>query len=223
MGTVSLSIQNRLFWLGRYSERAYMTIEFTLDQLDLLIDGEAHDHREFCAMMGIPCPYESAEEFLQHYAFDQALPWSIAACVENMLGNGMVLRETISTPTLAYLQMAKNAMDLAAESKGPSVELQWIQDDIMAFRGSLDLSVETEAIENIVKAGGFVERLSLMLRVGWNIQRLDAELKKLLNALYKTELPTVPESLQVISNHVLGEKAADKAELLQAVENLFIV
>ena len=223
MGSVSLSTQNRLFWLGRYSERVYMTLEFTMEQYDLLIDGDAHNHKEFCSNMGIPCPYESSEEFITHYMFDKNYEWSIASCVENMLGNGMVLRETISTPTLAYLQMAKNAMDLAAASEGPGVQFQWIQDDIMAFRGSLGISVETESVENLVKAGGFVERLSLMLRLDWQIHRLKAELKKLLDSLYKTDLPTVPESLDTITAYVMDQQEVDHGTLLRCVENLFIV
>ena len=40
MDTVTLSKQNRLFWLGRYAERVYTTTQYMMKQYDRLIDGE---------------------------------------------------------------------------------------------------------------------------------------------------------------------------------------
>ena len=137
MDTVTLSKQNRLFWLGRYAERVYTTIQVMMREYDRLIDGGEVDYTGFCAKMGIPCIYESGEDFCRRYLFDALSPYSTASSVEAMLGNGMVLRETISTPTLAYLQMAYSAMELAEKSDSPRLELQWVQDDIMAFRAAL--------------------------------------------------------------------------------------
>ena len=144
MDTVTLSKQNRLFWLGRYAERVYTTTQYMMKQYDRLIDGGTVDYGTFCQKMGIPCAYDSGDDFCRRYLFDSTSPYSVQSGVEAMLGNGMVLRETITSPTLAYLQMAHTAMDLAAHSEAPSVELQWVLDDIMAFRGSFDDSVEVE-------------------------------------------------------------------------------
>ncbi len=223
MGSVTLSMQNRLFWLGRYSERVYTTIQFMLEQYDKLIDGDESDYVDFCQRMGIPCNYESGEDFCRRYLFDAESPYSIYSSVENMLGNGMVLRETITTPTLAYLQMAHNAMELAVKSDGPGIQLQWVLDDIMAFRGSLDDSVEAENARNITKSGGFVERLSLMLRLDWRLERLQSELRKLLNRLYKTDLPVDQAALEVITGFAMDGETADRRLLLYSVEGLFLV
>ena len=140
-----------------------------------------------------------------------------------MLGNGMVLRETITSPTLAYLQMAQGAMELAAGSESPGVELQWVLDDIMAFRGSFDDSVEEEFARNITKTGGMVERISMMLRLGLQPQRLERELRKLLNRLYKTDLTPEPQALEVITRRALEGEPVDEATLLSSVEGLFVI
>ena len=63
MDTVTLSKQNRLFWLGRYAERAHTTIQYMMKQFDLSIDGQPYDYHRFCRQMGIPCVYESEEDF----------------------------------------------------------------------------------------------------------------------------------------------------------------
>lgn len=223
MGTVTLSKQNRLFWLGRYAERVYTTIQIMLRQYDSLIDGEGMDYAAFCRDMGVPCRYESGEDFCRRYLFDGKDPNSVRSSMDALLGNGMVLRETISTPTLAYLQMAQSAMELAARSDGPGVELQWVLDDIMAFRGSFDDSVEQETTRNITKSGTCVERISLILRLNWQPERLERELRIMLNRLYKTDLSVDREALDVVSRCALDGDAVDRLTLLRSVEGLFLV
>ena len=223
MGTVTLSKQNRLFWLGRYAERAYTTIQVMLRQYDRLIDQEGMDYAAFCRRMGIPCPYDSGEDFCRRYLFDGDDPNSVRSSIDALLGNGMVLRETISTPTLAYLQMAQSAMELAERSESPGVELQWVLDDIMAFRGSFDDSVEEESIRNITKSGICVERISLILRLNWQPERLERELRKMLNRLYKTDLAVSGEALEAVNRRAIGGADVDSVTLLRSVEGLFLV
>ena len=223
MDTVTLSKQNRLFWLGRYTSRAYGSIRYMMQQLDARIDGKAVPYEDFCRGMGIPCPYENEEAVCRRCRFNAAATASLRSCVDAMLGNGMTLRETITSPTLAYLQMAQSAMDLAARSEAPAVELQWVLDDIMAFRGSFDDTVEAENVRNITKTGGLVERLSLMLRLGLQPQFVDRELRKLLNRLYKTGLAPQPDALALIERQALEERSAEPQALLAAVEGLFVL
>ena len=223
MDSITLSKQNRLFWLGRYSERVYTTLQFLLGQYDRYIDGAPIDYAAFCGRMGIPCPYESTEDFVRTYLFSPDDPNSIRSSVDQMLGNGMVLRETITSPTLSYLQLADSAMDLASRSEAPGVELQWVLDDIMAFRGSFDEAVDLDGVRNITKTGGTVERLSLMLRLDWQADRLRQEMRKLLNRLYKTDLNAEPKALQTITAYALEEADVPAPQLLHSVEGLFVV
>lgn len=223
MDTVTMSKQNRLFWLGRYAERVYATVQVLMEEYDRLIDGEGLDYQAFCKDMGIPCDYTSGEDFCRRYLFDGSSPHSVRSAVECMLGDGMVLRETITSQTLAYLQMAYGALELAEHSEAPCVSLQWVLDDIMAFRGSFDDAVEEERIRNITKIGGQVERISLMLRMGWHSERLERELQKLLNRLYKTGLQPNPQALETITGYVMGAESVSRYDLLTSVEGLFAV
>ncbi|MGN8890110.1 alpha-E domain-containing protein [Dysosmobacter sp. HCP28S3_G4] len=223
MGTVTLSKQNRLFWLGRYTERVYSTIQFMSKLYDQVIDGGEADYAGVCRRLGVPCPYTSAEDFCRRYLFDPQDPSSVISSVENMLGNGMVLRETISTPTLAYVQIAHSAMELAAKSDSPQVELQWVMDDIMAFQGSFDDSVEAESARNITKSGGSVERISMMLRLGTEDAPLRRELRKLLNRLYKTDLPVDQTALETVTQMAVYGADVPLPQLLASVEGLFCV
>ncbi len=223
MGSVTLSMQNRLFWLGRYSERVYMTVQYMMEQYDLVVDGKEIDFADYCTRMGIPNDYTDSEDFCRRYLFDKSSPYSVISAAEQMIGNGMVLRETISTDTLAYLQMACNALDLAAQSDGPEIQLQWVLDDIMAFRGSMDDSVEAEGARNIAKSGGLVERISIMLRLDRRLERLDMELQKLVNRLYKTDLTVNQTALEVVTQKALHGKDIPRDVLINNIEWLFLV
>lgn len=222
MDPVTLSKQNRLYWLGRYAERVYTTLQILMKLYDKHIDGETVDYAAFCRRMGVDCPYSGEEAFFRGYLFDKDSACSVRSSVEAMLGNGMVLRETITSPTLAYLQMAHMALGMAESSEAPLVELQWVMDDIMAFRGSFDDSVEAETTRNITKVGSLVERISLMLRLDWQLPRLERELLKLLARLRRTDLAPEAEALEVIERAAVGE-AVERGLLLASVEGLLRV
>ena len=223
MDTVTLSKQNRLFWLGRYSERVYATTRNMMRRLDQLIDGGPLDYQDYCRRLGISCIYTDAEDFCRRYLFDLTDPNSVMSCADAMLGNGMELRETLTTQTLAYLEMARSAMELAGRSEAPAVELQWVLDDLMAFRGSFDDTVEAESARNIAKTGGMVERLSLMLRLGAPADRTQRELRKLQNRLYKTDLTPDAGALATVEGRAVEDKPVPDGELLAAVEGLFLL
>ena len=64
MGIVSLINTDKLYWLGRYSERVYTTIRFFGESFDQVIDGNTAYIDQFCASLDIPNIYPSGEEFV---------------------------------------------------------------------------------------------------------------------------------------------------------------
>jgi uncharacterized alpha-E superfamily protein len=222
MGAV-LSKANRLYWLGRYNERVYTSLQYMTRIFDQAIDGPPINYPDICRRLSVPCIYNSADDFLRRFTFDYTIPDSIAQSADRMLGNGMVLRETISSNTLSYLQMAVNALNLAAQSASPLVGMQWVLDDIMAFRGSLDDYMEDKIIANILKCGVSVERVSMYLRLNINQYDSEKEIKKLLNSLYKAKLPVDPASQALIYEKVVNGVSPSHELLLHSVENLFVI
>jgi uncharacterized alpha-E superfamily protein len=222
MDTV-LSKQNRLFWLGRYNERVYTSLRYVVRLYDSTIDGAPVNYLELCQRLDIPCAYSGVDDFFRGYMFDPQNPDSIATSANNMLGNGMVLRETISTATLSYLQMAVNALNLARDSASPAVELQWVLDDIMAFRGSYEDYIADEAIASAIKCGILVERVSMFERLGIHREDVGSEVKKLLNNLRKSRLPVDAASQEAIVDMALGNAELPQGALLRSVESLVTV
>ncbi|MDR1816290.1 MAG: alpha-E domain-containing protein [Clostridiales Family XIII bacterium] len=221
MGHV-LSKTNRLYWLGRYNERVYTSLSYMMDFYDALLDG-APDHAAVCDALDIPNIYEDAGAFFTGFVFDAENPDSIASAAEHMLGNGMVLRETISTATLSYLQMAVNAIGLAAKSDAPAVAMQWALDDIMAFRGSCDDHIADEQIRNILKAAVSVERISMYGRLRIRQSEVQREMRMLIYRMNRTRLPIEPQSQSFLTESLMDGGLPERRRLIEAVESLFVI
>ena len=81
MGTLTLKQINRLFWLGRYSERLDTTLRYMMKYYDIMIDGTPAPYEDICRMLTIPDIYTSVDDFWERYLFDQDNPDSMArAC-----------------------------------------------------------------------------------------------------------------------------------------------
>lgn len=223
MGTVTLNKASRLYWLGRYTERVYTGLRCVKDIFDTNVDGREADFASYCRRMGIPAVYENTADFCKRYFFDTADPNSLASSLVYAYDNAIVLRETLTTETLSYILMALSAMDKAIESSTPDIPLQWVQDDIMAFRGSCDENIEDSAARQIIKLGASVERVDLYLRLGMERALVRQEFERLFNRLYKTQLAPDKENLGLLVDALLDSSKPDRTdyELLCALEGLF--
>ena len=223
MGDMSINKASRLFWLGRYYERVATTLAYFWSWYDRLIDGEPPDYAAFCSALEIRCEYKTAEEFMQGYVFDGENPESLRSAADAMLGNGMMLRETIGSRTLAYLELAVNALASGSKSINPTLPLQLVIDYIMAFRGCYDDCIEDENVRNIIKCGAGVERLSLYLRLGWRLESVGAEIGKLMKRMERTSLRAEPGAERILTAHLTGVAPDERASVLKAAENLFVL
>lgn len=230
MDYVSITKSNRLFWLGRYYERVSFTLQFIMERYDEVIDTDDFDYEQYCKDLGIPNIYNSIDDFFQRYTLDINDYSSVRNAAEQMLGNGMVLRETIGSPTLAYLQMAVYSLDeVMAKTLPLGLGLQRVLDNIMAFRGCYDDYLADDKIRNILKSGASVERLSFTLRTRYKEDILPVELKKLIIRASRAELQTDPLRFQALIRQLQvfegkeDVEALSKVEFLGAVENLFRV
>ncbi len=224
MGTITLSKANRLFWLGRYLERVYTGIKATQPLFEAETDGIEGDYDLYCRQLGLPNNYENTADFIHRYYFDTSNPNSIAASLGYAYDNAIVLRETLSTETLAYVQMAVSAMELAAGSAGPGVQLQWVLDDIMAFRGACEEKIEDEASRNIIKTGASLERVDLYLRLDYDHELCRKEFSRLFNRLYKAQLSPDQTKLTLLVDAILDQSSTTQPPLellLHALEGLF--
>lgn len=222
MGTIGLSKANRLFWLGRYFERVYTTLKVTRPLFETETDGGEADFASYCNRMGISASYANTKDFIRRYYFDAENPDSVTSSLRCAYDNAIVLRETLSSETLAYVQMAVTAMEMAATSSGPAVELQWVLDDIMAFRGSCEENIFDEKKRNIIKSCASLERVDMFLRLGCPQEVCLRELRHLASRLHKAQLAVNEDKLQFLLQALVGapEDLPPAPVLVAAAEGL---
>ena len=113
MGIISIENTDRLFWLGRYTERVYTTIKIFADRFDSMIDFDEIEYDKFCESQDIPNIYKSREDFSQKYCFSLEDENSIFSNLMRAYDNAIVLREEIGSESLSYIQLAVYAMNQA--------------------------------------------------------------------------------------------------------------
>lgn len=195
MSIISASDAERLFWLGRYSERVYTTTRLFSDSYDTMIDNIVDDYKEFCKRVDIPQCYSSSDEFVRKYCFSGDDPNSIYSNLMRAFDNAVNLRDVLGSEVLAYIQLAVYSMNQAATSHAPIVELLEICDNILAFWGIADDFIENEYVRNIIKVGKRVERIDLYGRLSMPRKSLLREIHRLQGRIVKTPLKYDAEKL----------------------------
>lgn len=179
MGIISLEQTDRLYWLGRYTERVYTTLRLYSNSFDIMIDEISDSYRDFCEMIDIPDIYGSKEVFRDKYPFDEENPDSILSNLTRAYDNAIVLREEIGSETLSYIQLAIYDMNKAKISRAPLIEMQRVIDNILAFWGIVDDSIDSRQVRNIIKTGKRIERIDLYARLGISREELEREISRL--------------------------------------------
>lgn len=220
MGVISVEQANELYWLGRYTERVYTTIRMYFKTFDTMIDDKEDAYIKFCSAVDIPNVYADRDDFQTNYAFNKENPDSIISNLERAYDNAIVLRDSISTEALSYVQLAIYEMNKAAASDAPLFELQHVLDVLLAFWGIVDDRIDSEQIRNIIKAGKRIERIDIYARLGVKPQELRREVHRMLPRVTRSGLPYSENALINVRDMVEEEKI-DYYQIVSNVENIF--
>ncbi len=135
---ISPAKANRLYWLGRYAERVYLTLHILRMHYDQMLDEDNLAYNNFCTKMGIKNCYTSISHFMDSYLYDPTNPDSITNMLERVHDNAIMLREEIMSDSLSYVQMSINFLKESQKAGKIFSELQTISDFMLAFWGSVD-------------------------------------------------------------------------------------
>lgn len=171
MDIISVVEMNHIYWLGRYTERVYTTIRQYFEGNDRMIENPGY-YITYCNNFTIPNCYESAEDFTQKYVFDETNPDSIISNLEYAYDNAIVLRHSLGTETLSYMELAVNQLKNSKGSSVMMVDLQKVLDYILAFWACIDDYIDSDQIRSVIKIGRHVERLNLYLRLRMDHEQL---------------------------------------------------
>ncbi len=220
MAIISAEHSDQLYWLGRYSERVYTTLKIFEDHFDSMIDLKTEEYEDFCRKQDIPNIYTSKDDFSRRYCFDEENPNSIYSNLMRAYDNAIVLREEIGSETLAYIQLAVYAMNRAKTSDAPLIQLQRVRDNIVAFWGIVDDSIDSESIRSIIKFGKRLERIDLYSRMRMESAEIRREMNRFNFRINRTGLRYNKRKLAHL-NYLVEVNALDYETIIRELETLF--
>jgi len=222
MDIISLENTDRLYWLGRYSERVYDTTSLYFITYDSMIDNLGKDYKDYCESLEIPNIYKNEEDFINRYSFDEEDPNSIMSNLNRAYGNAIMLREEVGTECIAYIQLAMYEMEKAKKSDAPLLYFQRVQDNIMAFFGICDDLIANENARNIIKVGKRVERIDLFARTHKDKVSILREVKRLDARIKRTNLKYNEGVIENLYN-LLEEDILDYRAMVEQIEMILEV
>ena len=163
-------------------------MRFYFTRFDTMIDEAFDSYETFCESIDIPNIYTSREDFIRRYPFDADNPDSIISNLNRAYDNAIVLRESIGSETLSYIQLAIYDMNKAAVSKSPLIVLQELLDHLLSFWGIADDRIDSEQVRNMIKAGKRIERIDLYARLGVSKEELVREVCRMIPRVERSGL-----------------------------------
>ena len=226
MSTISKEHSDRLYWLGRYTERFFTTLK-ALDKMFDRMLGQSHIYTEYLDHFGIVNTYSDSREFIRSFLYDEFNPNSAAYSLERAYDNGIVLREEISTPALSFLQMAKDTLENSESSCNTRLSLIPLEDIMFGFWGCINEHIYDDEIRNIIYIGKTVERLDLYIRMKYPFGTVEKEFVRLLKNLrrvpkdtpYRYNTKHLSELVEILGTEEDYRQNAKQA--VSSLENLF--
>ncbi len=226
MGTISLEHSDRLYWLGRYTERTFTTLKALEKMYDKMI-GKQHGYKEYLNFFGLPDTYADHKDFFRSFLFDVNNSFSTAYSLERAYDNGIVLREEISTSALSFLQMAKDTLISSESSCNTRLSLLPLEDIMFGFWGCINEYIYDDEIRNIIYIGKTVEKLDLYIRMKYSYDTVYKEFVRLLKNLrrvpkgtpFRYNTKSLSELVEITGTEKDYMVSADKAVV--CLEHLF--
>ena len=170
---ISATKANRLYWLGRYEMRVYLTLHQMNKCCDKMIDGHEDDYLAFWEKLDVEGVYKTNDEFTFGMLYDENSTSSVISAQRFAMDNAMMLREDIMSETLSYLEMSIALMKkLKAAHEMNITALQPVIDWSLAFWGSAEQRLQNHKALNIMMIGRNVENMDMLTRFGYPYRRL---------------------------------------------------
>jgi uncharacterized alpha-E superfamily protein len=219
MGTISVEYSSNLYWLGRYTERAYTTLNTFFNYHDKSLDKDKNAYKEFLKNLDIKDKFGDHRRFIQGYLYDDTESFTISSTLRFAHDNALVCRNVIGSEALAYIQLAIDAFN-ASHDKNLRLSLMPVIDYLLAFWGSIDDKLADGEARTIVKCGKLVERLDLYFRFWYDYKLINSEYEKLCNVLARVRKGFCNAQHLAVLVEALATEESYKARLEEVLESL---
>lgn len=179
MGIVTLSKVDELWWLGRYTERVFTTLQTFFPYYDTCLDHEAERFRVFSDALDLNADMSDFESFLYDFLYSKSNPNSVCASMNAAFDNAVMLRPEIGTETLAYVELALNDLRASKTSLERLDKQRTVSDHLLTFWGAIEDGNSEPEVQAFIMAGKYLERIDLYSRFSRPAHCFDAPIVRL--------------------------------------------
>ena len=223
--TISAAKAHHLYWLGRYAERVSAQMHFLRHYYDLCLD-EGHEDaiHEYCSKLHLPICTRDRDAFLVEHLFGNQCG-SLRHTLNCLNDNSIVLREELTTNTIAYVNLCVATLKHSDHKKDVNINsLQPISDYILAFWGSVLQYVTNGATLDMLFIGKRVEFIDMYSRFGEKHSRLAAEWRNMDRRLDRQSFLVNKDSRMALREIFFEhENIPDQNAMLAALNSLISV
>ncbi|PAU69810.1 A circularly permuted ATPgrasp [Bifidobacterium italicum] len=196
---ITKSKVENLYWLGRYSERVFTTLNTFLPFYDRVMDTDVDAFRPFASALDLPQDFADFDTFITSFLYDGENPDSIRSAIRRAFTNAVPLRPELGSRLLQYIELAMGGIDEAAAHSSHADDLydhRDLADLILSFWGGIEDSQIDAPLKALLFLGKYLERVDLYTRFGLSAQELDAPLRKMTTYVQVLDGLQMPECLE---------------------------
>jgi uncharacterized alpha-E superfamily protein len=213
---ISLNTAERLFWFGRYVQRAETLLRELVNSYDYVIDRDVEDGKKLYVKLGVELDYRNALDFLKQGVYGDHSS-SIESIIRWARENAIETRHLLDERGFAALNKIHNHIVAGRDSVVSPTSLEEMVDDFALILGIFSSELGRPKAYNFIRLGQYVERFDLILRLYEGLDLVNAELEGMnavarrLNNSYKPLTVTSSDISKVLNdvNGVIGRVIHD--------------
>ncbi|WP_137654555.1 circularly permuted type 2 ATP-grasp protein [Bifidobacterium moukalabense] len=196
LALVTASKADNLYWLGRYTERVFTTLNQFFPFYDRVMDTDVDAFRPFARALDLPEDFQDFDAFIHSFLYDEKNPDSVRSAIVCAFNNAVILRPELSSRLLQYVELAMSSIVEAADRAAFDEDIykhRDIADNMLAFWGGVENSPVDSTLKSFIFVGKYLERVDLYTRFGYSMEELKAPLAKLANYIMPLNGLPVPQ------------------------------
>ena len=196
LALVTASKAGNLYWLGRYTERVFTTLNQFFPFYDRVMDTDVDAFRPFARALDLPEDFQDFDAFIHSFLYDEKNPDSVRSAIVYAFNNAVILRPELSSRLLQYVELAMSSIVEAADRAAFDEDIykhRDIADNMLAFWGGVENSPVDPTLKSFIFVGKYLERVDLYARFGYSMEELKAPLGKLASYIMPLNGLPVPQ------------------------------
>lgn len=172
---ISVNTAQRLYWFGRYVQRAETMLKELVESYDYVIDRDIDNGRKLYEKLGVTLEYKGARDFLWQGVYGKH-DGSIENIIHIARENAIETRHLLDERGFATLNKIYNHIVAGRDQAVSPTFLEETIDDLALVLGIFSSELDRTRAYQLIRFGQQIERFDLILRLYGEIEMVTADI-----------------------------------------------